>query len=235
MKKLSRKLRAAADAAASYEPSSFQKHAQFLRDLSGLCRKGLLRLAWNSSEKRVEQQTLDNLKAHPDVERFLQLARESTPDQLEDLSRRSLQEIDGMAATFEAGVLCGWLRGPFWSKGLKGRSPGVRKLWSRKRLWPKVPDLAQSRGLVLLHGPHLGNKKALPMPSNWERPWTPIASELTKMDGDKLWLKRRVMGVVAFCHEATPYAQDWSGPTSECECVCPQLDFDNCQKGKISS
>lgn len=119
MKKLSRKLRAAADAAASYEPSSFQKHAQFLRDLSGLCRKGLLRLAWNSSEKRVEQQTLDNLKAHPDVERFLQLARESTPDQLEDLSRRILQGIDGMAATFEAGVLCGWLRGPFWSKGFE--------------------------------------------------------------------------------------------------------------------
>jgi len=54
MKKLSRKLRAAAEEAASYEASSFEKHAQFLRDLSGLCRKGLLRLAWNSIEKRVE-------------------------------------------------------------------------------------------------------------------------------------------------------------------------------------
>jgi len=40
MKRLSRKLRAAAEEAASYEASSFEKRAQFLRDLSGLCRKG---------------------------------------------------------------------------------------------------------------------------------------------------------------------------------------------------
>ena len=94
MKKLARKLRAAAEEAASFEASSFEKHAQFLRDLSGLCRKGLLRLAWNSIEKRVEQRTLQNLRDHPDVGRFLDLARQSSPEQLENLARLILQEMD---------------------------------------------------------------------------------------------------------------------------------------------
>lgn len=93
MKKLARKLRASADEAAGYEASSFEKHAQFLRDISGLCRRGLLRLAWNSVEKRVEQQTLESLKRRPQVEGFLKMARESSVEQLEDLSRLILQEL----------------------------------------------------------------------------------------------------------------------------------------------
>lgn len=93
LKRLARQLRAASDEAASYEPSSFEKRSQLLRDLSGLCRKGMLRLAWCSVERQVEQRTLERLRAHPQVENFLNMAREMPVDQLEDLSRLVLQEL----------------------------------------------------------------------------------------------------------------------------------------------
>ena len=90
-------MRGASEEAVSHEPSSFEKHAQSLEGSEWtlpLC--GLLRLAWNSIEKRVEQQTLNNLRPHPDVERFQNLARNSSVDQLEDLSRVILQEMHQM-------------------------------------------------------------------------------------------------------------------------------------------
>ena len=87
LKKLARQLKGAAEEALGYEGSSFEKHSKYLRDLSGLCRRGLLRLAWNSLERQVEQSVLNDLRVHPAVEQFLNFARNAPVDQLENLSR----------------------------------------------------------------------------------------------------------------------------------------------------
>ena len=140
MKKLSRKLRAAADEAAGHEASSFEKHAQFLRDISGLCRRGLLRLAWNSVEKRVEQQTLESLKRHPHIQGFFKMAHESSVEQFEDLSSRlilqELHECDPHLLRPESQDSGGFAP-RLGRKDLKGRSP--RRSPRRSRSYEDVP------------------------------------------------------------------------------------------------
>ena len=80
---------------------------------------------WNSVEKRVEQQTLEGLKRHPNVEGFLRMARESSVERLEDLSRLILQELHELdphplrPESQDAGGLAPRLG----RKDLKGRSP----------------------------------------------------------------------------------------------------------------
>lgn len=206
MKKLARKLRAAAEEAASFEASSFEKHAQFLRDSSGLCRKGLVRLAWNSIEKKVGQRALQNLRDHPDVARFLQMARECPPEQLENLARLILQEMDGMdphplrPEAHEDG-----LAPRFGSRDLRSRSPSYvevrieqpveepeplpapsasRRDGTRR---PRSPSRSPIRQSGVGRRP-LPTPPPLPQSFNWQRPWSAIAAEMTKADGDQLWL-----------------------------------------------
>ena len=192
MMKLSRKLRAAAEEALSYEPTALQKHANLMRDLSGLCRKGILRLAWTSLERQVDQATLDRLKDLPQVEHFLKLAKELPLDKLENLARLILQEMDVVdphplkPETNEGEIT------PRFGKRARSRSPeyvtvevepGSRRPVTPSRSPPPVrrEQATASRPLPPPPFPEWGG-------FNWNRPWTKIASALTRFDKNQLWL-----------------------------------------------
>ena len=199
MRKLARKLRAAAEESLSYEGTSFKQYAQFLRDVSGLCRKGMLRLAWNSIERGVQQSTIERLKEHPQVEKFLALARSLPVGQLEDLSRLILQEFDEadpdpLRAETQGGNLEPRFgrreRSPAFEEIVEEPLPEALPSRSSGHLRPRTPSRSPKRTTV--------SKKPLPRPPpapvasrpfDWQRPWTTIVTELTVLDGDKLWIK----------------------------------------------
>ena len=204
MKKLARKLRAAADEALSWEGSSFDQYAQFLRDISGLCRKGMLRLAWNSIERGVQQNTIERLKEHPQVEKFLALARSLPVDHLEDLSRLILQEFDeadpdplrhetqgsNLEPRFSRREQQGRPRSPSYDEIVEEPVPPPLPSRPLGHLRPRTPSRSPKR--------EASSRKALPKPPpapsptgpfDWQRPWTTIVTELTQLDGDKLWIK----------------------------------------------
>ena len=199
LKNVARKLRAAAEEALSWEGSSFKKYAQFLRDISGLCRKGMLRLAWNSIERGVQQSTIERLKEHPQVEKFLALARSLPVEQLEDLSRLILQEIDEADPDPLRGETQGGNLEPRFCR--REQSPGFEEI-VEEPLPASLPS--RSSGLARPRTPSrspkrvAGSKRPLPRPPpapvasrpfDWQRPWTTIVTELTVLDGGKLWIK----------------------------------------------
>lgn len=155
---------------------------------------------WNSVEKRVEQQTLEGLKRHPNVEGFLRMARESSVERLEDLSRLILQELHELdphplrPESQDAGGLAPRLG----RKDLKGRSP--RRSPSYEEVVAEEEPAAASRPVA--RRPRTpsrspvrkgSGKKPLPAPPpmpgavqfDWNRPWTEIAADMTK--SDQLW------------------------------------------------
>ena len=93
MRQISRDLRAASDEALDFEGTSFQRRAQVLRDLSGLCRKGLLRMAIAALENGVDRRLFARMRQSAAVQNLLAEARASTPEEREQLALLIMNEL----------------------------------------------------------------------------------------------------------------------------------------------
>ena len=197
LKKVARQLRSASEDALSHEGSSFEKHSRYLRDLSGLCRRGLLRLAWNSLERRVEQQVLNDLRVHPAVEQFLNVARNAPVDELENLSRIILQELHQIDPNpLRSESSSGPQEPRFGKRDLPGRSPSLEEIPVEDS--PSAPVAGGHRRPVSpsrspVRRPERIKRSVLPPPPNpyggvWDRSWKEIAQSATKFDKGQLWL-----------------------------------------------
>ena len=93
MRQISRDLRAASDESLNHEPTSFQRRAQVLRDLSGLCRKGLLRMAIAALENGVDRRLFARMRQSTAVQNILETSRACSPEEREQLALLILNEL----------------------------------------------------------------------------------------------------------------------------------------------
>ena len=71
MKQIARELRAARDASLDHGPTTLQARAQALRDISGLCRRGLVRMAISALERGLERSMFARMRQSQAVQDIL--------------------------------------------------------------------------------------------------------------------------------------------------------------------
>lgn len=93
MRQISRDLRAASDESLNYEGTSFQRRAQVLRDMSGLCRKGLLRMAIAALEHGVNRRLFARMRQSDAVQDILAMSRTCSVEEREQLALLIMNEL----------------------------------------------------------------------------------------------------------------------------------------------
>ena len=93
MKHISRQLRTASEASLGFEPTSFERRAQILRDLSGLCRRGMLRMSLSALEQGINKNLLSRIRESAQVQNLLSMAHGCNPEEREHLALTVLNEL----------------------------------------------------------------------------------------------------------------------------------------------
>ena len=132
MKQIARELRAASDASLDHGPTTLQAHAQALRDISGLCRRGLMRMAISALERGLERSLFARMRQSQAVQDILTYSRNCDAEEREQLAVILLNELG--------------MHDPDPVEAERGTSRLTPRLPSRELFVSESPERSPSRG-----------------------------------------------------------------------------------------